>query len=73
MWKFEKSQLKEKQNQEANSDPNQPKIVPKSNTELAEMRNNNYSRGRQVNEMHKCAQAPIPTPEKNPRPRHVQP
>jgi len=49
-WKFEQSQLKEKRNQEGNSDPNQPKIVPKYNTELAEMRNNNYSRGRQFYE-----------------------
>jgi len=66
MWKFEQSQLAEKRAQE--NDPNAPKIVPKSKTELAESANNshqsNYNRGRQVFEMHKCKLANVPTEDK---------
>lgn len=65
MWKFEQSQLKEKKEGDSTDDKD-PKIVPKSKTELAEMGNQpcNYSRGRPVFEIKPCKLAKIPTPEK---------
>ena len=63
MWKFEQSQLKEKKDGES-TDGKDPKIVPQSQTELAERGPCNYSRGRPVFEIKLCKLAKIPTAEK---------
>lgn len=70
MWKFEQGKLDDNNNQEQSksSDPKEPKIVPRSKTELAEMANkpqeSNNSRCRPMFEMRTCKLAEVPTEEK---------